>query len=162
MQLTRYTDYSLRVLIFLAVDSRSIATTDEVASAYGISAPHLTKVVKHLVRLGYVESSRGRNGGMRLALPPGEIVLGDVVRLSEERFSLVECLSPETSECCIQSACGLAQVMDEALRAFLSVLDRYTLADVVRRKSRLQQLLQIETSSPKPASGRRPSKQARA
>ena len=80
---------------------------------------------------------------MRLALPPEEIVLGDVVRASEERFALVECFDPHTSECCIQTACGIARVMDEALHAFLSVLDNYTLADAVRRRSTLQKLLRI-------------------
>lgn len=147
MQLTRYTDYSLRVLIFLAVSREDMVTTDQIARAYRISAPHLAKVVKHLVHGGYVESVRGRKGGMRLALPPGEIVLGDVVRLSEERFNLVECFDAETSECCIEAACGLARVLEEATRAFLGVLDRYTLADAVRRRSRIRQLLQIEAPS---------------
>ena len=143
MQLTRYSDYSLRVLIFLALHREERATTDQIARAYDISAPHLAKVVKSLAQAGYIESVRGRHGGMRLALPAEEIVLGDVVRFSEERFALVECFDPETSGCCIEEACGLARVLDEALRAFLSVLDRYTLADAVRRRSALRKLLQI-------------------
>jgi len=145
MQLTRYTDYSLRVLIFLAVREDSLSTTEQIAASYDISAPHLAKVVKHLVHSGFVESTRGRNGGMRLALPAEEIVIGDVVRLSEERFALVECFEPQTNECCIEAACGLSRVLDEAMRAFLGVLDRYTLADAVRRRTRLQELLRIES-----------------
>lgn len=143
MQLTRYSDYSLRVLIYLALRHAELVTTEQIASAYDISAPHLAKVVKNLAAGGFIESVRGRNGGMRLAMPPDEIVLGDVVRFSEERFELVECFGAVPAACQIEPACGLARALDEALRAFLGVLDRYTLADAVRRKSKLRQLLQI-------------------
>ena len=146
MQLTLYTDYSLRVLIYLAVHRDSMVTTAEIARAYAISASHLAKVVKQLAQQGYIESARGRGGGMRLALPADEIVIGDVVRSSEERLALVECFDSEANECCIEPACGLARAMDEALRAFMDVLDGYTLADAVRRRSRLRSLLQIASS----------------
>jgi Rrf2 family nitric oxide-sensitive transcriptional repressor len=147
MQLTRYTDYSLRVLIYLAVHRDATVTTEQVARAYAISAFHLAKVVVHLVEGGYIESTRGRGGGMRLALPADEIVIGDVVRFSEGSLALVECFDQESSACCIEPACGLARVLEEATRAFLAVLDRYTLADAVRRRSRLAQLLQITAPS---------------
>jgi Rrf2 family nitric oxide-sensitive transcriptional repressor len=144
MQLTRYSDYSLRVLIFLAVQREGLATTEQIAKAYGISLAHLSKVVKHLARRGYVETVRGRSGGLRLAVPPEEIVLGEVVRSTEETLALVECFSaPGSGACRIESACDLARVLDQALRAFLAVLDGHTLADVVRRRTALRQLLAI-------------------
>ncbi len=144
MQLTRYSDYSLRVLIFLAAQREGLATTEQIAKAYGISLSHLTKVVKDLARRGYVETLRGRSGGLRLALPPEEIVIGDVVRSTEETLALVECFAaPGAGACCIEPACDLARVLDQALRAFLAVLDEHTLADVVRRRTALRQLLAI-------------------
>ena len=144
MQLTRYTDYSLRVLIYLATHRDGLATTEQIANAYGISLAHLSKVVKHLARGGYVETVRGRSGGLRLAVPPEEIVLGEVVRSTEETLALVECFAaPGSGACRIEPACDLARVLDQALRAFLGVLDRHTLADVVRRRTTLRQLLAI-------------------
>ena len=136
MQLTLYSDYSLRVLIYLAVAPERIATIEEVARSYDISKAHLTKVVHQLGRRGYVETLRGRRGGIRLARPPQEIGVGQVVRAMEENLALVECFDPAHSRCAIQTACGLRPVLDEALAAFLAVLDRYTLADLVARRRR--------------------------
>ena len=146
MQLTSYTDYGLRVLIYLAARGEGLSTTQQIASAYGISLAHLTKVVQELARGGYVATVRGRSGGLKLALPPEEIVIGDVVRFTEESLALVECFDAKNGGSCrIQPVCELARVMDEALRSFLGVLDRYTLADIARRRTALRQLLELGT-----------------
>jgi Rrf2 family nitric oxide-sensitive transcriptional repressor len=130
MQLTRYSDYSLRVLIHLAVTGRPLTTIEEIARAYGISHAHLTKVVQHLSALGLVETVRGRRGGLRLARAPDQVDVGQ--------------FQPD-GECPIKPACVLRQALDEALEAFLAVLDRYTLADLVsRRRAVLARLLTIE------------------
>lgn len=136
MQLTRYTDYSLRILIYLAADPERRATIDGIARAYGISKTHLMKVVHHLGLRGFVATSRGRGGGLALALPAREISVGEVVRATEENLALVECFDPGTSACAIEGACGLRPVLDEALAAFLDVLDHYTLADLVARRKK--------------------------
>jgi Rrf2 family nitric oxide-sensitive transcriptional repressor len=143
VQLTLYSDYSLRVLIYLAVDSDRRATIEEIARGYDISKAHLTKVVHQLGLRGYVETARGRGGGLRLARRPEQITIGEVVRATEENLSLVECFDPATSRCAIETACGLRPALHEALAAFLAVLDRYTLADLVaRRRSPLARLLE--------------------
>ncbi len=134
MQLTRYSDYALRVLIYLAVEPERRATIDEIARSYGISKTHLMKVVHQLGLRGFVETLRGRGGGLRLARAPHEISVGEVVRATEENLALTECFDAATSACVIESACGLRGVLDEALGAFLDVLDRYTLADLVARR----------------------------
>jgi Rrf2 family nitric oxide-sensitive transcriptional repressor len=134
VQLTRYSDYSLRVLIYLAVEPGRRATIDEIARRYGISRAHLRKVVHQLALRGYVETSRGRGGGLRLARAPEKIGLGEVVRATEENLALVECMSSVASECIIESACGLRPVLREALGAFLAALDEYTVADLVARR----------------------------
>lgn len=136
MQLTRYTDYSLRVLIYLAVDPDRRATIDEIATSYGISKAHVMKVVHELGLRGWVETVRGRGGGLQLAQPPERIGIGDVVRSTEGNLALVECFDSATNACPIESACGLRAVLAEALGAFLSVLDGYTLADLVARRRR--------------------------
>lgn len=142
MQLTRYSDYSLRVLIYLALAPERLATIEEIARSYDISRAHLMKVVHQLGLRGYVETVRGRRGGLRLARAPEEIRVGDVVRSSEGSFDLVECFDPASSRCAIQQACGLRSVLGEALGAFLAVLDGYTLADLVaRRRKSLTRLL---------------------
>jgi Rrf2 family transcriptional regulator, nitric oxide-sensitive transcriptional repressor len=144
VQLTRYSDYSLRVLIYLAVEPERLATIDEIARSYGVSRAHLMKVVHQLGLRGYVETVRGRGGGLRLARSPAEIRIGEVVRATEENLSLVECMDPRGSECAIESACGLQPVLREALAAFLAVLDGTTLADLVARRRRpLVALLQV-------------------
>jgi Rrf2 family nitric oxide-sensitive transcriptional repressor len=144
MQLTRYSDYSLRVLIYLAVRPDALATIEEISRAYGISKAHLMKVVHHLGRAGFLNTVRGRGGGFSLARPPREISVGDVIRHTEDRMDLVECFDPDTSRCRIEPACGLRGVLEEALDAFLDTLDRYTLADLVtRRRKPLDRLLGV-------------------
>lgn len=136
MQLTRYSDYGLRVLIYLSVRPDRLATIEEISMAYGISRAHLMKVVHHLGRAGFLNTLRGRGGGLALARPPDEINVGDVVRHTEDRMDLVECFDPERSHCRIEPVCGLRGVLEEALDAFLDTLDRYTLADLIARRRR--------------------------
>lgn len=126
MKLTRYTDYALRVLMHLAARPERLSSIGEIARSYGISQNHLMKVVHDLRKSGYVAAVRGRTGGIRLARPPSEINIGEVVRHTEEGFDLVDCGS-----CIIAPACGLTGVLGEALRAFMRTLDGYTLADLV-------------------------------
>jgi Rrf2 family nitric oxide-sensitive transcriptional repressor len=143
VQLTRYTDYSLRVLMYLALAPERLVTIEEIARRYGISRAHLMKVAHELGLRGLVAPVRGRRGGLRLARPPEEIRVGDVVRGAEENLALVECFAPESSECAIEPACGLRVALHEALGAFLAVLDGYTLADLVaRRRGPLLRLLE--------------------
>ena len=143
MHLTRYTDYSLRVLIYLAVQQEELATIEEIAKAYGISNAHLTKIVHQLGRAGYVETVRGRGGGLRLAQPPEKIRVGEVVRHTEA-MALVECFDPKTSHCRIEPVCDLRAALRDALEAFLRTLDGYTLADlVVRRRKPLARLFTV-------------------
>jgi Rrf2 family nitric oxide-sensitive transcriptional repressor len=140
MQLTRYTDYSLRVLMYLAVHQEDLATIEEIAEAYGISKAHLMKIVHQLGLAGYVETVRGRGGGLRLARAPESIRIGEVVRHTET-MPLVECFDPKTSHCRIEPACDLRAALKDALGAFLRALDGYTLADlVVRRRQPLARL----------------------
>lgn len=144
MQLTRYSDYSLRVLIYLAVRPERLATIEEISAAYEISRAHLMKVVHQLGRGGFVETLRGRGGGLQLARPAEEIGIGDVVRFTEDRLKLVECFDVATSSCRIEKACGLRSVLAEALEAFIDTLDRYTLADLInRRRTALERILEI-------------------
>lgn len=125
MRLTLHTDYALRVMIFLGSHQGRLCSISEISNAYGISHNHLMKVVHRLVKAGFVESVRGRGGGIRLARPPGEIPVGQVVREMEDGFDLVDCGS-----CAIAAGCGMTRVLNEAVRAFLGVFDSYTFADL--------------------------------
>ncbi len=129
MQLTMFSDLALRVLMFTQAAGDRLVTIDEIADAYGISRTHLTKVVNALTRAGYLTAVRGRSGGLRLARPADQIVLGDVVRTTEPDFALVECFSTG-NQCVITKCCRLQGVLQEALEAFLAVLDRNTLASI--------------------------------
>lgn len=137
MRLTRYTDYAMRVLLYLGARPEQICSIAEIARAYGVSQNHLMKVVSELAREGFVTSMRGRTGGIRLARAPEAINVGDVVRQMEDDFSLVDC-----ANCIIAPACGLSCALQEAVGAFLAVLDRYTLADFLVQRSDLANLLQ--------------------
>lgn len=136
MKLTLFTDYSMRALLYLGARPERLCSIGEVAQAYGISQNHLMKVVNRLVRDGYVESVRGRAGGIRLGRAPEDINLGALVRDTEDRFELVDC-----GGCAVAPACGVTGVLNEALAAFLGVLDRYTLADMLTKRLRLRELL---------------------
>ncbi len=130
MRLTLHSDYALRVLMYVGLRGPELASIPEIATAYGISAHHLTKVVQRLGHAGFVETVRGRKGGLRLARPPEEIVIGVVIRCTEEDLALVSCFADSRS-CAISGACGLQSLLRDALGAFLAVLDRATLADLI-------------------------------
>ena len=132
MRLTTFSDYAFRVLIYLGSAPQSLATIADIAKAYGVSENHLMKVVHQLAQLGYIETVRGKGGGMRLARPPAQINVGEVLRATEDGFALVECMGEGESDCRIVSACALKSALGEAVEAFLATLDRYTLADLVR------------------------------
>ncbi|MBZ0067954.1 MAG: Rrf2 family transcriptional regulator [Thiobacillus sp.] len=131
MQLTRFTDYSLRVLIHLATYPDVQATVAALADEHGISRHHLTRVVHQLGIKGYIETLRGKGGGVRLARRPDQIRIGDVVRDTETGFELAECFQPGEISCRLLPSCALKPVLAEAGRAFLTSLDRYTLADLL-------------------------------
>lgn len=133
MRLTLHADYSLRVLLYLAAHPERLVSTQQVSEAYGISKHHLVRVVQTLGRHGFVEVRAGRAGGILLARPSSEISLGQVVRVAEPDFTLVECFDRDKNTCPIAPACGLKGMLFEAREAFLSVLDKYTVADLVKR-----------------------------
>ncbi|RFC34934.1 MAG: transcriptional regulator, BadM/Rrf2 family [Candidatus Nitrotoga sp. SPKER] len=135
MQFTHFTDYSLRTLIYLGAQKNMLATISEVAAKYGISRSHLTKVVHQLANRGYIQTTRGKGGGMRLARLPQLINLGDVVRDMEENINLVECFNAKNQSCPLLPACTLKSVLLEARKNFFDTLDRYTLADLLTNQS---------------------------
>jgi Rrf2 family nitric oxide-sensitive transcriptional repressor len=132
MRLTLYTDYSLRVLIYLANKEDENVTITELADFYQISRNHLVKVVHSLGLDGYILTTRGRHGGLKLARPAKEILIGKVIRSTEPDFDLLECSNPVTDKCVISRSCGLKSVIADAQAGFLAVLDKYTLADIAK------------------------------
>lgn len=143
MRLTVYTDYSLRVLMYLAIPRTRLATISEIAGSYDVSRNHLMKVVYELGVAGYIETIRGQNGGMRLAKPPEAINLGEVIRRTEPDMALVPCFDPVNSVCVITPACKLRRALHRAREAFLAVLDEYTLADLADNPTALGDLLAL-------------------
>jgi Rrf2 family nitric oxide-sensitive transcriptional repressor len=141
VQLTYYTDYSLRVLMYLAIAPDRMVNISEIAERYGISRNHLVKVVHNLARGGFIRSYRGKGGGIELARDPAEINIGDVVRYTEGPPKPVECFDAERNRCVIANACGLAEIIAEACANFFATLDRYTLADLVKKRARLNRIL---------------------
>jgi Rrf2 family nitric oxide-sensitive transcriptional repressor len=152
MRLTVYTDYSLRVLMYLALNSDRRSTIAEVSSSYRISRNHIMKVVYNLGVAGYIETVRGKNGGMRLARPSRDIALGEVVRRTEPDMALVPCFDPINAACVISPACRLRSALHQARGAFLAALDAYTLADLTENQQGLNSLFERgPTSAAKPA-----------
>jgi Rrf2 family transcriptional regulator, nitric oxide-sensitive transcriptional repressor len=145
MYLTRQADYTMRLLIHLAVQGDRVSTIQEIAANYGISRNHLMNVAHRATQAGYVEGVRGRTGGLRLAKKAKEINVGQVLRAAED-WVMVECFEPASNGCPIARGCGLRLVLQEALEAYFAVLDRYSLDDVVRRKALLVQLLDLKTA----------------
>ena len=131
MQLTQYTDYSLRVLIYLALKPKRFATITEVSDFYAISRNHLVKVVHNLSIGGFIHTIRGKYGGMTLVKSPEAITIGSVVRATESNFHIAECFNREKNTCVITPACRLREILNEAASGFLALLDRYTLADAI-------------------------------
>ena len=145
MQLSKFSDYSLRVLVYLAGEPDKLSTIDDISVRYGISKDHLRKIVYNLVQSGWIESKRGRSGGLSLAKAPSEISIGKVVRSTEENLTIVECFDADTDTCQISGVCRLSSMLDEALKAFLSVLDKYTLDDITAGQSVLMARLGLPT-----------------
>ncbi len=142
MRLTFSTDYALRLLMLVGLETARLVTIEEVADRFGISKNHLMKVAHQLGQRGYLETVRGRNGGLRLGKAPDQIVVGEVVRKMEPDFAVVECESP-AGYCRIAPCCTLRSAMREAVQAFLAKLDQYTLEELLRPKSKLRQLLGV-------------------
>lgn len=141
MRLTLFSDYALRMLMFTHAAGDRLVTIEEMADAYGISRAHLMKVATTLTRAGYLAAVRGRCGGLRLAKPAEEIVLGDVIRDTEPDFALVECFATG-NQCIITECCKLQGVLQEALQQFMTVLDRRTLASIALRPKDFRSFLQ--------------------
>ena len=140
MKLTAFTDYSLRVLIYLATQPGQRATIAQIATAYDVSENHLVKVVHFLGKQGWLKNVRGKGGGLELALAPERIGLGQVVRQTEGQ-SVAECFGEGGGNCCIAPSCRLRGVLGEAVTAFYAVLDRYHLADLVTNRHELAKVL---------------------
>lgn len=147
MRLTLHTDYSLRVLMFAALKGESLSTIAEIAAHFEISRTHLMKVVNALGRAGYLDTVRGKKGGFRLAKKPSQIKVGAVVRDLEEDLAIVGCMQ-QTDYCPIEGTCVLRGALGEATAAFLAVLDRYTLADLVKPRKPLARLLDLGAALP--------------
>lgn len=147
MHLTRFTDYALRVLLYLAVKGEERATIGEIADTYAISRNHLMKIVQELNQKGYLEATRGKHGGLRLKRDPASITLGGLVRDTENDMALVECFRDDNA-CVVTPSCQLRPILNEALGAFLQVLDGYTLADLLEgRSAGLSRLMRIPVST---------------
>jgi Rrf2 family transcriptional regulator, nitric oxide-sensitive transcriptional repressor len=141
MQLTNYTDYSLRALIALGTSGQQQLTVAQISAAYSISTNHLLKVIQRLSTLGYVETSRGKGGGVRLAREPQSLRLGQLVLSIEPELGLVGCMRSDDAKCVIEPACRLKGILAAAFQQFIAELDRYTLADLLVAKPKLQRLL---------------------
>jgi Rrf2 family nitric oxide-sensitive transcriptional repressor len=141
VHLTQFSDYSLRLAIYLGCHPERRVSVDEISRAFGISRHHLVKVVQTLTDLGVVEAHRGRGGGMLLARDPSQINVGWLVRGTEPNFNLVECFDPVANSCPIAPACRLKGLLQRAQQAFLGVLDGYSLAQLLGRRTDLVMLL---------------------
>lgn len=150
MQLTLFSDYSLRLLLYLSVHRERRVALPEISAAYGISQHHLVKVVQKLSDEGLIESVRGRGGGLRLAREPRDVNVADVVRLTEPHSTLVECFEARSNTCPIDGACGLKGALLRAQHAFFAELERYTLADFVPRAPALIKLWQRQLAEQAP------------
>lgn len=142
MQLTQFTDYSLRALIYIAL-KKDICTIKDITEAYSISGNHMIKIIHNLSKMGLIKTIRGKNGGIILAANPQEINLGSLIVNLESNFDLVPCFNKDKANCCIAPVCKLKNILYEARNAFMSVLNQYTLADIMHNKSELNVLLNI-------------------
>lgn len=147
MQITTFSDYCLRILIFLAVSEGRQSTAREISERYGISTHHVAKASQWLVREGHVKATRGKGGGLTLARDPKDISIGEVIRNAETGTGLVECMRGGLPGCAIAPACGLTAILDEAKTAFFTTLDGYSVADATTKKSGIARLLQLTNIS---------------
>lgn len=146
MQLTRFSDFGLRICLYLAAHPERVVPVEEISRAYSISRFHLVKVVQRLTDLGLVESARGRSGGLRLRKDPADIRLGDMIRATEPNMTLVECFDAATNTCPIAGACGIKAVLHKAEAAFVASLNESTLADFLPRRDKLISLWRRATA----------------
>jgi Rrf2 family nitric oxide-sensitive transcriptional repressor len=150
MKLTSYTNYALRSLQLAALKSPELVRVDDVAQIHGLSRPHIMKIVHELGKAGYIETQRGREGGFRLARPPEDIIVGDVVRLTEGPLDVVECFNPAKNTCPLMGICILSRKMQEATAAFMAVLDDLTIANISANRGQLmQRIAPLETPKAK-------------
>jgi Rrf2 family transcriptional regulator, nitric oxide-sensitive transcriptional repressor len=151
MRLTLHTDYALRVLMYVGVKGEGLSTIPEIVERFDISRGHVMKVVHHLAQKRYLETTRGKRGGMRLARKPNQISVGAVVRDMEGELSVLGCLKGATGYCRIEDCCLLRSALRDATNAFLSTLDRYTLDDLVKARRTLARFLDIDGTENIPA-----------
>lgn len=149
MRLTRQTNYAIRILMYCASNEGRLSRIPDIAAAYTVSELFLFKILQPLVEAKLVETVRGRNGGVRLGRPAEDINLFDVVRVTEENFSMAECFDSDTADCPLIDSCNLNAALREALNAFFAVLANHTIADLTRDKGNMRALLQIEAMTPK-------------
>ena len=142
MQLTQFTDYSLRALIYISLRKKS-CTIKEITDAYTISTNHMVKIIHNLAKLGLIKTIRGKNGGILMAAQPETINLGQLLVQLEPHFDLVPCFNKAKANCCIAPVCKLKGILHEAQAAFMTVLERYTLADVLHNNNELSVILNI-------------------
>jgi Rrf2 family nitric oxide-sensitive transcriptional repressor len=148
VQLTLFSDYSLRMLMYLGLNRGRVVPIAEIADSFGVSRHYMLKVMNELTRLGYVDTTRGRSGGVGLARRPDQIRLGKLVRQTEPHGSVLDCVNDEKADCRILRACRLRHVFAEAQHEFYGVLDRYTVADLVEQPDRLIALMRGGGASP--------------
>lgn len=144
MRLTLHTDYALRVLMYVGVKGETLSTIPKIVDHFDISRGHVMKVVHHLGQLGYLETIRGKRGGIRLARKPTQINVGAVVRDMEEELGVLGCLQGSEGYCRIEECCVLRSALRDATNAFLATLDRYTLADLIKPRRALATFLALD------------------
>ncbi|MEL7279378.1 MAG: iron-responsive transcriptional regulator RirA [Pseudomonadota bacterium] len=153
MRLTKHTNYAIRMMMYCD-SNEGLSRVSDIAKFYGLSEQFLLKILQSLTKAGFVESVRGRNGGIRLARPASDLRLGEIIRSTEDNFALAECFEGGENVCPLFTSCGLNQALSEALSAFFEVLDNYTLADLTNKERNLNVLLQLEAAKNIPLSAK--------
>jgi Rrf2 family transcriptional regulator, iron-responsive regulator len=151
MRLTRQTNYAVRILMFCATNP-GLSRISQIAEFYAISEPFLFKILQALTKSGFIETVRGRSGGIRLKHPAEEMRLGDVIRRVEDNFDLVECFEAGETQCPLITSCGMSEALKEALDAFFAVLDRYSIADLTDKQRNIGILARLELMKQEPLS----------
>ncbi len=150
MKLTSYTNYAMRCLQLAALKDPELVRVDDVSAIHNVSRPHIVKVVHALGKAGYLETVRGRGGGFRLGRPAEEIIVGDVIRLTEGPLDVVECFNPEKNSCPLIGICKLSKKIQEATHAFMEVLDDVTVADIASNRIPLLSRIDLLENTGKP------------
>lgn len=141
MRLTKQTNYAIRILMYCAANDGKLSQIPEIASAYNLSEAFLFKILKPIVKHGFVESTRGRNGGIKLARDASNIKLSEIVRITEDNFAMADCFEADGTDCPLLNHCGLNMALREALDAFFAVLDKFTIKDLISQRSNIEELL---------------------